>query len=120
MTFGVTETVQKKINVFNISDLLKCKNVWNPKVGGKEGGGGPGGRAGEELESFYFYNPPCSLGPLGCLGVLSSPPVGQEGETSLPRHPAIRQHLFHQERMVHQNEKIKFAKKCYQWPPVFN
>ena len=35
-----------------------------------------------------------SLGPLECLGVLSSPPVGQEGETGLPRHPAIRQHLF--------------------------
>ena len=77
---------------FNIPDLLKSLNLWNP---GKQGGGGPGGRVGEELTGSYFYSPTCSLGPLGCLGVLSSPPVGQESETCLPRHPAIRQHLFH-------------------------
>ena len=35
----------------------------------------------------------CSLGPLECLGILSSDPVGQEGETYLPKHLAIRQHL---------------------------
>ena len=36
------------------------------------------GRAEEEHTGFYFYIPPCSLGPLGCLGVLSFPPVRAE------------------------------------------
>ena len=36
-------------------------------------GGGPSGRAGEELLGFFFYNPPCCIGPLECLGVLPPP-----------------------------------------------
>ena len=55
-------------DTYNVLDLFKSRNVWNPRVGGKEGGGGPRGRAGEQRTGFYFYIPPCSLGPLECLG----------------------------------------------------
>ena len=48
MTFSITQ----EFNVFNFPDLSKSLNVW--KAGGKQGGGGPGGREGEELTGFYF------------------------------------------------------------------
>ena len=57
--------------------------------GPREGGGGVGVGVGVGLggaractwaspAGFYFHIPPCSLGPLGCLGVLSFPPYGQK------------------------------------------
>ena len=51
----------------------------------------PSERAGEEVTDFYLHIPPCSLGPLGCLGVLSSPPSW----ATVKPASAIRQHLFH-------------------------
>ena len=38
--------------------------------------GMPEGEGKRGIHRFYFYIPPCSLGPLGCLGVLSSSPYG--------------------------------------------
>ena len=54
-------------------------------MGANKAGMAQVGRAGEPLAGFYFYNPPCSLGPLGCLGVLSFPPaVGQKVNPACP------------------------------------
>ena len=71
------------------------------------------------LQVFILTARPALLDPLSAW--VSSPPhpLGQEGETCLPRHPAIRQHLLNQEEMV-PKEKIKFPQWCCQWPPKFN
>ena len=42
------------------------RNLWRPKPG-VFGGGGPSGRAREELPSFYLHSPPYSIGSLACL-----------------------------------------------------
>ena len=48
--------------------------------------------AGEERTGLYFLHPTLSLDPLSAWA--PPPNLGQEGETCLPRHPAIRQHPF--------------------------
>ena len=40
-----------------VHNLLKSKNVWNPKAGGKKVGVAQAGGVGEELTGFYFLNP---------------------------------------------------------------
>ena len=53
MTFSDTDTMQK--NLMSAASLTySSPEMRGPRVGGKEVGGGPGGRAGEELTGFYF------------------------------------------------------------------
>ena len=117
-----TYTPQKNFKVFNIPDLLKSLNVWNPKAGGKQGGGGPGGEGRRGTYRFLFLYPTMlSWTPWVPGRPLLPPPVGQEGETCLPRHPAIRQHQFNIERDSPQKRKNKICESgAASGPLVFN
>ena len=89
-----TDTAQKKFHVCNIPDLLKFKNVWNPKAGGKKVGVAQAGGQERNLQVFIFISHPALLDPLSAWASSPPTPVGQEGETCLPRHPVIKQHLL--------------------------
>ena len=53
ITFSNTNTAQKNF-LFAISLTVEVRKCVQPKGRGQEGGGCPGGRAGEELTGFYF------------------------------------------------------------------
>ena len=97
--------------VFMSGQKSQVKKGVEPEGRGQEGGGGPGGEGRRGTYRFLFFKPhPALLDPLGAWASSPPPPVGQEGETCLPRHPAIRQHLFNSERMVRQKRKNKICK----------
>ena len=107
MTFSDTDTTQK---VLMSSTSLTCSSperCGTRRSGAKKAGVAQAGGQERNLQVFIFITHPALSDPLGAWASSPPPPVGQEGETCLPRHPAIKQHLFNQERMVHQKKKKK-------------
>ena len=65
-------------------------------------------QAGERnLQVFIFPALSALLDPLSAWTSSPPPPLGQEGETCLPRYPTTGQHVFSIEEMVPKRKKIQ-------------
>ena len=63
----------EKFKVCNIPDLLKSRNVWNPRAGGKKAGVAQAGGQERNLQVFIFKSHPALSDPLGAWRPLLPP-----------------------------------------------
>ena len=114
-----TYTPQKNFKVFNIPDLLKSLNVWNPKAGGKQGGGGPGGEGRRGTYRFLFLYPTMLSWTPWVPGRPLLPPLqGKKVKPACPGTQPSDSTSLTLKETVPKKEKIKFAKAVLPVAPL--